>query len=263
LMRPFPHFTTVNSIFEPGANSTYHALGVRVQSRLKGNYLVSLAYTNSKNIDNTSEHWGTNAPVQNPRNLTLERSISSQDISQNLVASWIAPFPIGKGKALLSNASGFTQAILGGWQMNAILTLQTGIPIALTCQTNTTSSQGGGCRPNSTGTSGKLNGRVEDRLNRYFDTSQFSQPAYYTFGNVSRTLPDVRADGLKNLNLSIFKNFTVWERAKLQFRAEAFNITNNPLFGLPGMAIGSPTFGQITTQANSPRQIQMALRLDF
>jgi hypothetical protein len=91
------------------------------------------------------------------RNLAADRSLSTHDISQTFVAGWIAPIPIGKGKALLSGAYGFTQAILGGWQTNAIL--------------------GGGCRPNSTGKSATLTGRVEDRLSRYFDTSQFTQPA--------------------------------------------------------------------------------------
>jgi hypothetical protein len=263
LMRPFPQFTTVNSIYEPIAQSTYHALGIHLQSRLKKAYVLSVAYTNSKNIDNSSEHWGTNAVEQDPRNLRADRSISSQDISQNFVASAIAPVPIGKGRALLSGASGITQAMLGGWQMNAILTLQTGIPIGLTCQQNTSSSQGGGMRPNSTGQSAALTGRVEDRLDRYFDTSQFVQPPYYTFGNVSRTLPDVRSPGVRNLDISVFKNFMLTERTRLQFRAEAFNLANHPLFGIPGAVFGSPTFGQITTQANSPRQLQMALRLDF
>jgi len=264
LMRPYPQYSNVNSIFEPVAMSTYHALGLHLQSRFKGDYLVSVAYTDSKEIDNSSEHWPANeGVVQDPHNLAADRSISFQDISQRLVASGIAPLPIGKGRPLLSNPNPVTQALLGGWQVNAILTLQTGTPLGLTCQQNTTSSQGGGCRPNSTGKSANLTGRVEDRLNRYFDTAQFYQPPYYTFGNTARTLPDVRSPGLKNLDLSIFKNFQLRERAKLQFRAEAFNVENKPLFGLPGTVFGSATFGQITTQANSPRQLQMAIRLDF
>ncbi len=175
----------------------------------------------------------------------------------------IAPFPVGKGRALLSGAHGVTQVLLGGWQMNAIMTLQTGIPLGLTCQSNTTQSQGGGCRPNSTGKSAKLSGPVADRLNEYFDVSQFTQPPNYTYGNVSRALPDVRAPSLKNLDFSIFKNFQLRERVRLQFRAEAFNLTNTPIFGLPNTVFGGPSFGVISTQVNSPRQLQAALRLDF
>jgi hypothetical protein len=263
LQRPFPQYTTVNTIFDPAGSATYHALGIHLQSRLKTDYVLTVSYTDGKEIDNASEHWGPDYPTQDPRNLAADRSLSTQDISQTFVASWIAPIPVGKGKALLSGAHGLTQAILGGWQTNAILTLQTGIPLGLTCQQNNTNSQGGGCRPNSTGKSAKLTGRVEDRLSRYFDTSQFTQPAPFTFGNVSRALPDVRAPGLRNLDFSLFKSFMVTERTRVQFRAEAFNLFNHPLFGGPGVVFGNANFGVITAQVNTPRQLQMALRLDF
>ena len=111
--------------------------------------------------------------------------------------------------------------------------------------------------------SAKLSGPVSARLNRYFDTSQFTQPPFYTFGNLSRALPDVRSPSQRNIDVSIFKSFRVLEKLKFTFRAEAFNVTNTPLFGLPGTAFGNPNFGIITTQINSPRQLQMALRLDF
>jgi hypothetical protein len=92
---------------------------------------------------------------------------------------------------------------------------------------------------------------------------QFTQPAPFTFGNVSRALPDVRAPGLRNLDFSLFKSLMVTERARVQFRAEAFNLFNHPLFGGPGVVFGNANFGVITTQVNTPRQLQMALRLDF
>jgi hypothetical protein len=263
LLRPFPQYTGVNILFDPGADSGYHALGVRVQSRLRRDYILSASYTKGKQIDNSSEHWGTTAAIQNFHNLAGERSLSTQDISQTFVTSGIAPLPVGRGRALLSGASGPVQAMLGGWQLNAILTLQTGIPVSITCQNNTTGSQGGGCRPNSTGRPAKLDSRVQDRLDRYFDGSQFTQPPNYTYGNLSRALPDVRAPGLHNLDLSIFKNFRFGERVRLQFRAEAFNLANHPLFGPPGSAFGGPTFAVIATQVNTPRQMQMALRIDF
>jgi hypothetical protein len=263
LLRPFPQYTGVNILFDPGATSGYNALGIHLQSRLGADYTITAAYTKGKEIDNSSEQWGTNDAVQNFYNLNAERSLSSQDVSQTFVSGIIAPLPIGKGRALLSGAHGVTQVLLGGWQMNAILTLATGIPIGLTCQSNTTGSSGGGCRPNSTGKSAQLSGPVTDRLNRYFDTSQFTQPPNYTFGDVSRALPDVRAPSLKNLDYSIYKNFQLKERFRLQFRAEAFNLTNTPIFGPPNAVFGGPNFGIISTQVNSPRQMQAALRLDF
>jgi hypothetical protein len=263
LLRPFPHFTGVNQQYRPGASSTYHALGVRFQARLRSGYLLTLAYTNSKAIDDVSEHWGTTYPIQNMLDLRSNRSISTQDISQSLTMSWIVPIPVGRGKALLPNAHGLVQALLGGWQLNGIMSMRKGVPLGITCQQNTTGSAGGGCRPNSTGKSAALSGPVSQRLNRYFDTSQFTQPPFYTFGNLSRALPDVRSPSQRNIDVSIFKSFRALEKLKITFRAEAFNVTNTPLFGLPGTAFGNPNFGIVTTQINSPRQLQMALRLDF
>jgi hypothetical protein len=100
-------------------------------------------------------------------------------------------------------------------------------------------------------------------LNGYVNPAAFSAPPAYTYGNVSRTLPDVRGPRYSNLDLSVFKTFAITERMKLQFRAEAFNATNSPMFGLPNQAFGNANFGLITSQANKPRQVQMALRLYF
>ena len=87
---------------------------------------------------------------------------------------------------------------------------------------------------------------MKDRLNRYLDTSVFTQPAPFSFGNVSRTLPDMRGPGMKNLDFSLFKNFALVERVSLQFRAEAFNLTNTPNFADPNQNFNAVAFGQIT-----------------
>ena len=95
--------------------------------------------------------------------------------------------------------------------------------------------------PNNNGHSAALSGRAEDRLNRYFDTSVFSQPPAFTFGNTARTLSDVRAPGLVNFDFSIIKNTRFLEKANVQFRAEFFNIMNHPNFGPPGTTFGRTT----------------------
>jgi hypothetical protein len=100
-----------------------------------------------------------------------------------------------------------------------------------------------------------------DRLSKYFNTSDFSAPAPFTFGNTGRTLPDVRGPGMRNLDFSIFKNFHIKERLTAEFRGEAFNLTNTVQFGLPNTTLGSNQFGVISTQANSPRQVQLGLKL--
>jgi hypothetical protein len=115
-------------------------------------------------------------------------------------------------------------------------------------------------RPNSTGKSAKLDGDVQTRLTKYFDTAAFSIPATFTFGNAARTLPDVRSPDRRNYDLAVTKNFMVREPISLLFRAEAFNLTNTPYFLNPGTALGSGTFGVISTSLGE-RQVQFSLKL--
>jgi hypothetical protein len=148
--------------------------------------------------------------------------------------------------------------VIGGWQFNSITTIQSGSPIALTATV-----AGGGNRPNVVpGVSDKA---AHQSLSQWFNTAAFSQPAPYTFGNVSRTLPDINSGRLFNIDLSLLKNISLSERFRAQFRAEAFNFTNTPTFAAPGTQIGSATFGVVTAEAFNPkpRQIQFGLRLLF
>ena len=167
------------------------------------------------------------------------------------------------GKRFGGNLPGAVNAVLGGWQMNGIYTWQTGLPLLITAQ-NTSQSGSNTLRPNNNGRSANIDGGdPQTRLDRWFDTSVFSQPAPFTFGNTGRTLPDVRGPNSVNMDFSLFKNFPIRDRVNVQFRAEAFNVTNTPVFGLPDQALNSQTFGQINTQSNTPRQIQFALKLLF
>jgi hypothetical protein len=104
---------------------------------------------------------------------------------------------------------------------------------------------------------------VEDRLNKYFNTSDFSQPATFTFGNMSRTSGYLRTPGLRNFDLSLFKQFALTERIKTELRGEAFNAFNTPSFSGPDTGVTNATFGVISAQANSPRQLQIALKILF
>jgi hypothetical protein len=117
-----------------------------------------------------------------------------------------------------------------------------------------------GQRPNNNGQSARLE---DPTMERYFDTSVFSQAPNFTFGNVGRTLPDVRLPSTNNLDASLFKNFRIAEQTTLQFRAEAFNAANHPIWGAPGTNVTDPgSFGVITTK-NGRREMQLALRLLF
>ncbi len=269
LLRPYPQYISV-ALFNPFiGNSIYHSLQLKVEKRFRGGAGLLASYTASKLISDveTLTTWlepsiGT---VQNNNNLKLERSVSSQDVPQRLVISGTFDLPFGRSRRLLSSLGGLPGKLISGWAINGIYTAQSGMPISLATATNLTGSFGGRSRPNSNGQSARLSGPATERLNRWFDTSKFSQPPAFTFGNVSRTLPDVRVHGINNLDFSVFKNtqFGANEKLNLQFRTEFFNLFNRPLFGYPGNVLGTPQFGVVTSQANEPRLIQFALKLIF
>jgi trimeric autotransporter adhesin len=103
---------------------------------------------------------------------------------------------------------------------------------------------------------------LEDRLNSYINPAAFSAAPQFTFGNIGRTL-DVRGPGQVNWDMSLFKNFVIKEKLKSQFRFEALNALNTPLFYGPNVAYGNASFGKITSQANFSRQLELALRFSF
>lgn len=265
LLAPYPQYTQVIPLFKTGARSIFHSLQVRAERRLTNGVTFQLSYTKQKLIDDFSNiaQVGRTISRQNIYDRGADKSVSPNDVSQRLVASFVAQVPFGRGKRFGGGLPVLVNAVLGDWQMNGIYTWQTGLPLAITAP-NTSQAGGFTLRPNNNGQSAKIDGGdPQTRLDRWFDTSVFSQPAPFTFGNAGRTLPDVRGPNSVNLDFSLFKNFPIRERVTVQFRAEAFNATNTPVFGLPDQLLNSQTFGQINTQANSPRQIQFALKLLF
>lgn len=264
LLQPFPQFTTVNELYGSGAASNYHSFQMRVEKRFSRGLSFLAAYTAAKQIDDYSiiSNVGRNALQQDIYDRAADRSVSANDIAQRLVISYVFELPFGRGHAIGSNWGWLANTLAGGWQANGIATFQSGMPLAITTQ-NTSNSGSNSLRPNNDGRSARLSGAVHDRLNRYFDTSVFSQPAPFTFGNAGRVLPDVRGPGVSNFDLSVFKNFAITERISLQFRAESFNLMNTPQFDFPNQNLNAVQFGVISAQANSPRQTQFGLKLLF
>ena len=265
LLLPYPQFTGITVANMTRADSIYHSLQVKVEKRFSNGFSGLLAYTAGKLISNAnndvSQIGATNASnVQNWYNLAAERSLSELDVSQNLTGSYVAELPFGPGKPFLKSGGRFLSALVGGWQLNGITTWRTGLPLTVSA-----TIVGGGNRPNSTGKSAAIGGGRSraDALNRWFDTSQFLQPASYTLGNVGRTLPDVRGPSVFNQDLSLIKNTKIKERLTLQLRFEYFNVFNHPNFDLPNTALGSGAFGRITTTLLLPRVGQVAAKINF
>ena len=267
LLRPYPQFTSVTDLRATGGSSIYHSMQLRVDRRFSQGLSLLLSYTVAKLIDDGSPgnlaFLGGVPNHQNHNNRRLERSISSQEVPQRLVISYVYEFPVGRGKRFLKDGGALSR-ILGGWQMSGISAFQSGQPLALTTASNPTLGAvgAGALRPDSNGKSARLSGPTVDRLDRYFDTSVFSQPAPWKFGNTSRTLPNLRAPGVVNFDFSLVKNTLIRERHKIQLRGEFFNLFNNTNFGAPGEVFGNPNFGVISS-ARDARIIQVALKWYF
>jgi hypothetical protein len=150
---------------------------------------------------------------------------------------------------------------VGGWQVNAIILLQNGAPLAVYQNTNNNASIGAGIqRPNIAGNA-CYTGSPESRMNAYLNTSVFSLAPAFSYGDAPRTIP-CYGPGLHNWDAAIYKTFP-FERVRFQFRAEALNAFNTPPFAAPNTAFGSPTFGRILNTVNLARYIQLGGRISF
>jgi hypothetical protein len=270
LLLPFPQYTGYSVGGSGFGSSIYHSLQLKGEKRMRGGGTILASYTISKmittgNIDSLTG-WlesGGQGGIQDWNNRKNERSLSSFDVPQRLVVSYVLDLPVGHGKRFLSNASGVAGKLVSGWGLEGVTTYQRGFPLNF----GTTGGQQGqnnGLRPNKTGT-GALDGSPESRLNKWFDTSVFSVPANFTFGNESRVDPVLRAQGIQNWDFSLFKDtrFGPEGRMGMQFRAEFFNLFNKPQFGPPNRTAGSGNFGIVNSTVNNPRLIQFALRFTF
>ena len=269
LLRPFPEYNGFAMQSPPNRNSIYHSGLVKVEKRFgKGGTLLG-SYTWSKLISDTDtltgwlEAGGGAGGVQDNYNIRAERSLALYDTPNRAVISYIVDLPFGKGQKFGAGASGFAGKLISGWGVNGITTFQSGNPLPISMGVNTSNSFGGGQRPNRTGVSAGLDGSAQSRLNKWFNTAAFSAPASFTFGNSARTLPDVRSAGIANYDFTTFKNTQIGERYNIQFRAEIFNLFNRVQFSYPGTAFGTPQFGIVSGQSNTPRLVQLALRFMF
>jgi hypothetical protein len=267
LLAPYPQYCGVQAFRKPTATSMYHAWTLRLNKRFTNGLTFLVSFTGAKMMDDAAAAVTYLGPVSGTRedqyNGHLEWSISPQDISRQMVASFVYELPFGKGKKFANGAPRGANLLVSGWQANGIISWGTGTPIVLSGAQNSMAALFAfGQRPDNNGQSAKLS---DPTIARWFNTSVFSQPPLFTFGDTSRTLPDVRNPGISTANLSLFKNnyFGPDNKYNLQFRAEAQNALNHPQFGGPDVNITDGTFGQINGSANAARQIQLALKFNF
>ena len=285
LVRPYPQYNDVNLAGYGCCSSTYNSLQASVTRRFAGGGTLLVAYTNAKLLSNTDTltSWlegptGGVGQVQDWNNLKGENSLSSQDVSQRLVISYVLDLPFGHGKRYAASLSGIGDKVVSGWGIDGVTTFQKGFPLKITWAGPQTALEGAGLgvsnvRPDVVGGCNKSAGGTH--IAQWFNTSCFAAPPEWGFGSESRTDSTLRTPGINNFDFAVFKRIPFTERIGLEFRTEFFNLFNHPYFSPPGTGFnGTATgpnnngFGVITSTvqggvAAPERLIQFALKLVF
>jgi hypothetical protein len=260
LLLPYPQYTgtvPLNGGWSYLGDSIFHAFALKVEKRFSQGFSILSSYTISKLIDAAVGSGGAVRTGGTPEtgivswyNLRNERSKSIYDIPQRAVITglWQEPF--------FSASRGWRRQVLGSWNFNGIMTLQSGQAIALQSGSPTQ-------RPNVV--PGVDDHAAKQSLTTWFSKAAFSVPAPFTFGNAGRTIPNLMSDGMFDLDASLYKTFVVRENYKVELKGEAFNLTNTPTFDVPGRDVNNQTFGVVTATALNPRprSIQLSIRLLF
>jgi hypothetical protein len=278
--RPIPGFGAITWVDPVGIND-YNGLSVRFEKRFSKGFYVLNSFTWGRSIGDSEQALEqapgqTIANQQNIRNLGAEFGPSSYDVKVNNVTSVVYQLPFGKGKQFLGSANRIADLAVGGWELNAINMANTGIPLNVFYAPSTandvtglpTNSEYRGTsilRPNITGT---IPDRTRDQsIQQYFGPligqpgSVFTLPTSDApFGNVGRNA--FRAPGFWQWDLGVNKNFSITERARLQFRSEFFNLLNHTNLGIPNQQANSTAFGSITGTFPA-RQVQFGMKLMF
>jgi hypothetical protein len=248
LLRPYPHFTSITANV-PIGYSSYHSLQLAAEKRFSKGVTFQLAWTWSKFMEATG--------FLNDSDLALENVVSSQDYPHRFVLSGIYELPFGRGKKLFGSSRGWMELLIGGWQLQGWFEGQSGDALGFG--------------------NAIFNGDLHDiplplsqrSAERWFNTGAgFETDPRKQLANNIRTFSTrftgVRADGINNVDLSLFKNFKISERFKSQFRMESFNVLNHVQFDNPGTTPTSSAFGTITAEkGHGQRQLTFAVKLIF
>jgi hypothetical protein len=247
-LRPYPAFDAV-TMSRNAASSTYHSGQTKIERRFARGLSLLGSYTFSKSIDNASDFGSGDASerVLDSTNLGRERGLSSFDVPHRFTSAFTYDLPLFSG-------SGLVRTLVGGWQVNGIITLQSGQPFTPHTTTFDPYRNEPFNRPDVVGDPSE---NVPAGL--AFNPAAFGLPAPGTFGNAGRNI--VRGDGFHSIDLSLFKNLAITERWRLQFRAEAVNSFNHVNYQGPVVNLNSTPGAFIATAP--PRIVQFGLKLSF
>ena len=253
LLRPYQRFTTVALFRDNVGNSSYEAAAASLEKRFSHGLTINASYTFSKLIDDASSVFSQTiftGPVLNTTgaadafNRHLERDLSSGDIPRVFALGWVYDIPrLWK---------------ISGWQIGGLVRVQAGDNVPVTQATNNNSSLGFAVqRPNRISAPNGFAGRT---VAKWFNTAAFTAAPQFVIGTSSRD--PVRGPGLQDADLMIGKTFRITERVNLEFRAEAFNVSNTPPLNDPNGSFGSAAFGTITSAGN-PRDFEFVAKVHF
>lgn len=269
---PFPDFTRGSSYADTIGNANYHSLQTKYQRRFASGFSALLAYTFSKTRTDAGDLLsggsvgGFRAPYVLGWGIQKDMALAPFDIRHAFSASGTYDLPFGKGHQFMTSPNRFTEFLLGNWQTNWILTLDTGQPQTIGCTKSTGAANG--CFALYTGVdpySGLHN------VQQYYNPVAFKDPPVVTqigqtdFSPLGGGNTQVTGPPIRRLDFSVFKSFPVTERTRVEFRAESFNLTNTPTFAMPGSLnyLDRTNFARIRSTRDAPndaRELQFALK---
>ena len=241
-------------VITPFNSSRFNSLQSQTVKRFRGASSIRMAYTWSRAIDyndNSDSTLTWNWAPMIPRN----KALAGYDRTQNLKLFGTYELPFGHGQRWLTQ--GFMNKIAGGWQINGIMSAVSGLPFTIASSATALNSPGNTQTANQTVEYVQIYGG----LTPYFNPKAFAAPVGAgVFGNTGRDI--LRGPGYFNLDSSVFRNFRINERFRLQFRAEAFGTTNTPHFANPAATVSSGGFGNITSSTGQ-RQLRFAMKVNY
>ena len=284
-LRPFPQYGYINtdSYLQDTGQSTYDALEVKLERRFHSGLTLLSSYTWSKTItdaDSIQPYYSTvlgQGGTQNPYDLKAEKSVSTQDVPNNFVVSYLYDLPVGRGKTFLSHTPRAVDAVVGHWRIGGIQRYLSGQPISIF-------GAGGipgfdnGIRYNQVGNPLQIPNYGHYNPFTYagptsagsvFNKAAFMDPnanrgdGAFMFGTMPRNSSDIRTPGFVNEDFNVSKTFPIREEINAEFRVEAFDAFNRHVFAKPDSGVQDTNFGQITGLTNGPRNLQVVLKIHY